>query len=205
MENSFLVSAQKAVKYWWVSLIIGILSLGIGIWCLVSPPTTLAALTILFVIAFIVGGILEIIFAISNRKSLDGWGFTLAAGIIAFAFGIVLWLMPNIATTTFLIYFVGLWIMFRSIWGIGISVELQRIKVKGWGWLLALSILGVLFSFAFIIVPAFGAGVIIALAALAFIFYGAFRVYLAFKFKSWGKNISDALEEIREFEEELLD
>jgi len=175
---------KKRVKYWWVSLLIGILSIVLGIWCLVIPDATLVALTMVFIASFLLSGIMEISFAVSNRKIMPGWGFELTGGIIDLAFGIILIFLPTALAATVLIFFVGFWIMFRAIWGIGVAIDMQRNNISGWGWLLTLAILGVLFSLLFIISPAFGASVMIAFASVAFVFYGIFRIYLAFTFKS---------------------
>ncbi len=143
----------------------------------------MATLSILFIAGFLASGTLEIIFAISNRKTLAGWGWTLVSGIIDLALGALLLAVPAI-TPIILVYLVGFWIMFRSIWAIGSSVELQRSGVSGWGWLLALAILGLITSFIFMFIPIAGGAMIVAFAAIAFISYGIFRIYLAFKLRS---------------------
>lgn len=191
MKTDLLDSARRAVKYWWMSLIIGVLALGIGVWCIFKPVEALLALTILFVVSFLISGILEIIFALSNKDSLHGWGWTLASGIIDLLLGIILLCIP-IETPLIMIYFVGFWIMFQSVWAIGAAVDLQRIKVSGWGWLLALAILGLIFSFVFIVSPGFGGGFIVVLMSVSFIIYGIFRIYLSFRLKS----IKDRIDEI---------
>ena len=182
--SELMETMKKRVKYWWVSLLIGILSIVLGIWCLVIPDATLVALTMVFIASFLLSGIMEISFAVSNRKIMPGWGFELTGGIIDLAFGIILIFLPTALAATVLIFFVGFWIMFRAIWGIGVAIDMQRNNISGWGWLLTLAILGVLFSLLFIISPAFGASVMIAFASVAFVFYGIFRIYLAFTFKS---------------------
>lgn len=184
MKNDLFYSAKKAVKFWWVSILIGLLALALGIWFIFTPLTTLVALAIVFAAAFLVSGIFEIIFAISNKNVLKGWGWTLASGIIDLMFGLILIAMPIDVLTLLLAYFVGFWVMFQSIWAIGTSAELQRNGVKGWGWLMALAILGVIMSFIFIMSPVFATGFIIALVSISFISYGCFRIYLGCKLKS---------------------
>ncbi|MCD7971243.1 MAG: HdeD family acid-resistance protein [Candidatus Azobacteroides sp.] len=201
MKNDLLVNAGRAVKYWWVSVLIGILAIIVGIWCLATPDTTLVALSIVFMVSFLVGGIFEIIFAVSNRDNISGWGFALAGGIIDLLFGILLVALPLGLTATFLIYFVGFWIMFRSIWGIGTAIDFKKAGGNDWGWLVAFAVLGVIFAFAFILSPAFGAGVIIALVSFAFIFYGIFRIYMGIKLKSWHNridNVKDRIDNVKE-------
>lgn len=184
MKNDLFYSAKKAVKFWWVSILIGLLALALGIWFIFTPLTTLVALAIVFAAAFLVSGIFEIIFAISNKSVLRGWGWTLASGIIDLIFGFILIAMPIDVLTLLLTYFVAFWVMFQSIWAIGTSAELQRNGVKGWGWLMALAILGVIMSFVFIMSPVFTSGFIVALVSISFIAYGCFRIYLGCKLKS---------------------
>lgn len=183
MKNDLIQTARSAVKNWWVSLVIGILSFGLGIIFIVKPIDALITLSIFFVAGFLAAGLCEIIFALTNKDSLNGWGWTLTSGIIDTLLGILLLFIPA-ETPIIMIYFVGFWIMFQSIWAIGMSCDLQKMQVSGWGWLLALAILGIIFSFIFIMSPVFASGFIVAMAAVAFIMYGIFRVYLSFKFKS---------------------
>ncbi|MFV0330872.1 MAG: HdeD family acid-resistance protein [Dysgonomonas sp.] len=191
MKNDLFYSTKQAVKYWWISLLIGLLAVGLGIWCMATPLSTLVALVLVFAVTFFVSGLFEIAFAISNRKLLRNWGWTLASGILDLAFGIILIAMPPEVIALVMAYFVGFWVMFQSVWGIGTAAELQRNGVKGWGWLMALAILGVLMAFIFIVSPAFTTTFIIALVSISFIFYGIFRIYYAFRLRSLHKELDE--------------
>lgn len=200
MKNDLLDTARAAVKNWWMSLIIGILSIVLGILFIAKPIDGFITLAIVFVVSFFVAGLFEIIFAISNRQVLNGWGWTLVSGIIDILLGILLIQIPE-STPYIMVYFVGFWIMFQSIWGIGMSCDLQRVGVSGWRWLLALAILGLLFSFIFIASPIYyTSGFILALAAVAFIMYGIFRIYLSIKLKSFKNKVNDLKDRINEIE-----
>ncbi len=190
MRNDLLDSMRQSAKYWWTSLVIGLLAVMLGIWCLATPDSTLVALTFVFVAVFLINGIIEIVFAVSNKDTLDGWGWTLAGGIIDLLFGIILIVLPLPVITVMLIYFVGFWILFRSIMGIGAAIELQRYKVDGWGWLLALAILSIIFSFIFLLSPVFSGIFIVVLVSVAFIIYGIFRIYFAFRLKAMNDRIN---------------
>jgi uncharacterized membrane protein HdeD (DUF308 family) len=190
MRDDFFNLKQKT-KYWWASLLIGILAIAIGIWCLLTPDVTLVALTMLFIVAFFITGIIDIVYAITNRNILLGWGWNLAGGIIDIILGILLVMLPLPLITTFLVYFVGFWILFRSVWTIGTSIDLQKMGVKGWGWLLALAIIGILFSILFILSPIFSGAFIVAFISIAFMVYGIFRIYYSFKLKSVNNKLKD--------------
>jgi len=189
MEKELFNEVRRTFKNWWISLIIGILAIVIGVWSMFTPDTTLVALTFLFVAGLFVGGILEIVFAIQNRKIMEGWGWSLAAGILDILIGTALLLLPLPIMTVALIYFVGFWIMFRSIMTIGSSIDLKNYGVKGWGWILALGIISVLLSFVFLLSPLFGGLFVIALFAVAMIFYGILRIYMAFVLRSIHKDL----------------
>ena len=73
-------SMKKAVKNWWVSLLVGILAIIMGVWCFMSPGASLIGMTYVFIIGFLLGG-LDICFAVLNRNYMYGWGWSLAGGI----------------------------------------------------------------------------------------------------------------------------
>lgn len=201
MKNDLLHTARVAVKNWWISLLVGVLSIVLGVLFIAYPVDGFATLSIMFVISFFVAGLLEIIFSISNRHSIDGWGWTLASGIIDILFGVLLLYIP-LSTPFIMIYFVGFWIMFQSVWGIGVSCDLQRAGVPDWGWLLALAILGLIFSFVFLMSPIYyTSGFVLALAAVGFIVYGIFRIYLSSKLKSFKNKVSDLEKQVNQFEQ----
>ncbi len=180
----------KIAKNWWLSVLIGLLAIALGILFIAKPLNSLLTLAILFAWGFIFSGLLETVFSITNRKNLTGWGWNLASGLIDLFIGIVLLSAPGL-TIILMIYLVGFWIMFRSIWSIGSSIEVQKSGIKGWGWLLVAAILGVIFSIIFIISPAFGGTFIVSLAAISFIIYGIFRIYLGFVLKSIKNNLEN--------------
>ena len=43
---------RGAVRHWWTSLVIGLLAVILGVWCFITPMSTLGALTMLFIVAF---------------------------------------------------------------------------------------------------------------------------------------------------------
>ena len=147
MKNHILSDIfRRSVKYWWISVLTGLLAIALGILFISTPQSALLSLAMLFAIGFLANGIFELAFTLSNKKSISGWGWNLVGAIIDILLGLLLISVPGI-TVFVLIYFVGFWLLFRSIWGLGASLELQTLGIKGWGWLLAFAILGVLFSF----------------------------------------------------------
>lgn len=192
MKNFKESLLYKRVKNWWTLLIIGLVSLVVGIWCMFTPISTFLALTMVFLVSFFFFGILEVIFAISNKNAMRNWGWRLAMGIIDILFGILL--VSNMgATVEVLCFFVAFWLMFQSIWGIASSIELQKIPHSDWGWMLALSILLLLGSFFLISNPAATAAFTVYIVSFSFVVYGVFAIYLSMKLK----NIKDDYIELK--------
>jgi hypothetical protein len=182
MENQLFKNIKNAVKHWYLSLIVGILFLLFGFWILKTPLESYVTLALLFGVVFLVNGIFEIIFSISNRKEIDNWGWILAGGIIDLLFGIVL--ASNVGLSMAVLpFYVGFMLLFRSVAAIGYAFDLKGFGIRDWYWLLLLGILGLLFSFIMIWNPVFGGMTIIIWTALAFITYGIFRIILAFKLR----------------------
>ncbi len=184
MENDLLNTVRRAVKNWWVSLLVGIICVAFGIWCLVTPLETFLALTILFVAGFFISGIFEIVFAITNRDSMNNWGWTLAIGIIDILFAVLLLSNPALAPAV-LVYFIIFWLMFQSFWGIGTSIDLSKFKNSGWGWLLAIAILGLILSIVLLFQPVIAGVMASYLFSSIFILYGIFRIILGIRLKSY--------------------
>ena len=81
MEREIIESARLKGKYWWSSLIIGILAFFIGILASIEPFATVGVLTLFFTANFLISGIFEIVFAISNRNNMGDWGWTLQVAL----------------------------------------------------------------------------------------------------------------------------
>ncbi|QIK54129.1 HdeD family acid-resistance protein [Dysgonomonas sp. HDW5A] len=183
MENHLLSTFKRAVKNWWISLLVGIVAVVVGFICMFTPFATFAAITLLFVFSFFVGGISEIVFALSNKNVIHNWGWTLAMGIIDLLFAVFLLANLDIAPLM-LCYFIAFWILIQSIWGIGMAFDLQSVRNSGWGWVLALSILSVFASIILLFQPAIAGLFAAYIISFAFIFYGILRIFLAFKLKT---------------------
>ncbi|MGA3015422.1 MAG: DUF308 domain-containing protein [Bacteroidales bacterium] len=180
MENQIIKTGKNAIKHWYLSLILGIIFIFVGIWVLMTPVSSYFTLSILFSVTIFVSGISEIIYSITNRKEISNWGWVLAGGIIDLLFG--LWLIASpllsIAILPFVVAFI---LMFRSMMGIGFAFDLKDFAGSGWGWLLTLGILGLLFSFILLWNPVFAGLTTVICTGCAFITLGFFRIILSFK------------------------
>lgn len=174
-------------QYWWLMLLAGVLFVGLGIWILASPVASYLSLSLLFAFGMIFAGFFEIIFAIGNYKTLHGWGWTLAGGLIDLFLGIYLLNYP-LLTMVVMPVIMGLWMLFRGCMAIGSSIELRAYGVLDWAWLLLTGVLIVLLSLLIIGSPLFSSVNIVVWTAFAFILSGIFRIYLSLQLKRLKNN-----------------
>lgn len=192
MKNQLFKNIKESVNHWYLQLIVGIIMILTAIWTFKEPASSYLALSIVFTISFLVSGISEVIFAITNRKTLDGWGWTLVFGLLSIAIGVMLVRDPAISLLT-LPFYVGFMLLFRSFGAIGTAFDLKNYGVMEWGTLLALGILGAIFSFILLWNPLFAGMTIVFWTGILFLTLGIFYIYLSLKMrnlhKSW-ENVS---------------
>lgn len=135
---------EHSVKNWWMSLILGILYIGVAICLMFAPLSSYVALSIVFSISMLISGILEILFAISN-KHVSSWGWYLAGGIIDLIIGIYLVAYPMVSMEI-IPFLIAFWLMFRGFSATGYSMDLKRYGTRDWGWYMAFGILAILCS-----------------------------------------------------------
>lgn len=189
MATNFVKSIRSSIKHWYIPLLIGILFLVIGIYTLRAPLASYVALSVLFSISFLLAGLFEIVFSISNRDELDNWGWTLTFGIITLLIGLLLVARPELSMAT-LPFYVGFLVMFRSISAIGFAIDLRHYHVEDWAILLVFGIIGLLFSFILLWNPLFAGLTVVIWTALALLASGVFSIYLAMKLKKLKKKVS---------------
>jgi len=74
--------------------------IGVGLWAIIFSSQSITAIAVVFSLTFLIVGLFETIFAISNINELDGWGWELALGIIKFVLGLILLINPHISALT---------------------------------------------------------------------------------------------------------
>ncbi len=190
MDRTLFEEVRSAVRNWWVSLIVGVLFIALALFLMFRPIQGYEALVVFFSVCIFLSGVLETIFAISNRNVLYGWGWYFAAAIIDLILGIVLISLPAV-TAALIPIILAIWIMFRGFSAIGSSMELRRMKVSAWGWYLAFGIVAILCSIAIIWNPMAGAIASLYVVAFSFLIMGFFRIMLGFELRNLYGNIQN--------------
>jgi len=191
--SEIIKTIKSTVKHWYIPFIIGLMFITVGIWTIFSPLESYLALAWLFIISFIISGIFEIYFALSNKDELDHWGWELVNGLFGLIIGVVMLLNPELSILTLPMY-IGFVVLFRSFMAISSSIELKKYGVLDWGNLMGIGILGTIFGFILLWNPLFAGLTLVAWTGIAMITIGGYGVYFAIKLKKL-KNINDEITE----------
>ncbi|CAL1517851.1 HdeD family acid-resistance protein [Chitinophaga sp. MM2321] len=180
--SKILSVIRTNVKYWWLYLLNGIIFLIAGAVVFSNPFSSYILLSIFFSVTLFVTGIFEIVFAVSNREEMHGWGWSLASGIVDLVIGFILMIYPSV-TMAVIPFFLGFWFMFRGISLIGFSIQLNTAKIPNWGWVLLGGILLIIVAVVILDNPALGVATILGLMAAAFCLTGILSIIFAFRLK----------------------
>ena len=178
MTQTVLKGAVKAVKNWWLLALLGIGLILLGFWVFRNPGGTLLGLATFFSIMLFISSISSILFAISNRETMHGWGRNLAGGVLELMIAIVLLRHPGLAGLA-LNFILGFWIMFRGTQLISMSFEMRNYGLTKWGWVFAGGLLASIFAFCILVDPLAGAVTIAVWAGLSLIMAGIFNIFVA--------------------------
>ena len=91
-----LIGARE-VPYFWLELISAVLAIVIGLLLLRHTDAGLLFFSVLFVVYFMIEGIVKTIFALAIRP-FPNWGWVLASGLVGIALSLYLW--SNLSTAS---------------------------------------------------------------------------------------------------------
>lgn len=182
MANRFFASVERAIRYWYLPLIAGLVFLIVGFYTFSCPLGTYLTLSALFSLSFLLSGLFEIFVAISNRREIENWGWMLMSGIVTFLIGWLMMANPKISIITLPLY-IGFIVLFRSVGAISTSLDLRKYDVADWGVLTIIGVAGVILSFILLWNPLFAGLTIVFWTAATLIISGIFSIWLAIKLR----------------------
>ncbi len=188
IENKLLSNILS--KNWWVLLLRGLAAIVFGILAWLLPGITLATLILLFGAYALVDGVLGVWHAIAGRKVHEDWWVLLLWGLVGIGVGILTFFAPGV-TALALLFYIAVWAIAVGILQIVVAIRIRR-EIKG-EWLLILEgLLSVLFGVLLMAWPGTGILTLLWLLATYAIIFGVLLVMLAFRARSFGKQLAPA-------------
>ena len=182
MALQFFKAVRRTINNWYLPLLAGVVLIAVGIWTFMNPEDTYVALAFVFSLSFIIMGLFESIFSITNRDIIDNWGWHLVLGLITLAVGILMIINPEISQIT-LPFYIGFVVLFRSIWAIGVAIDMRSYRILSWGNVMLLGVLGTLLGFMLIWNPIFAGLSAVVITGLAFIVGGLINIVISMRLK----------------------
>ena len=181
---------ESKLKYWYLLLIFGLISIFLGYLVFVTPEKTFLVIAIFFSYGFMLSGILEAIYAVLNKDNLANWGWYFALGILTFIVGVQLTVHPNLSMML-LTFYIGFWLLFRSMMYISSAIDLKKSGSGNWFLVLLLGALGVLFSLLLLWNPVLTSIAVSVWKGCALVSLGILQIVLSFSLKGIKSSLKD--------------
>lgn len=81
-------------RHWWMLMLLGVVSLAVGVLATFNPAITLLTLILLMGANAVVSGVIDIVVAIRVRKVMRGEWMLLLSGVVSIVFGLIVLLFP---------------------------------------------------------------------------------------------------------------
>lgn len=176
--------AMEPVKHWWMYLLIGVLAFILGVFMLTNPAITYEMMTLLFGLALVVFGIIQMIVGIFSRNLFVSRAAVIIGAILNIVLGILLAANPGIAMLT-LPLILGMWMLYQSFMTINYAGDLKSFKVKGYGLTLFCGIVLLILSVLILLRPmTLGMMTVAIYIALSFMIYGLSEIVSAFRLRT---------------------
>ncbi len=174
MINTVTGTAQHN---WWLMLLRGIFAIIFGLIALLVPRIALLALIYVFAAYALVDGILAVVVAVAERRSLPRWGWLLVEGVAGIIVGILAFAWPGV-TALVLLYFVAAWAIVTGVMEIAAAVTIGS-------WLAGLAgVLSIVFGIILFVHPGAGLLSILWLVGIYAIVFGIVLIVHAFQLHS---------------------
>ena len=131
MENivNHVERFRNFIKRWWITLILGVAILALGVLVFVRPAEPYVTLSVAFGIVILATGISDI-FIGAEAPARTGRGWEIAAGVLEALLGIFVLCKPAVLVAL-LPFMLGFWIMFRGFTMIGVASDMMDYRIKG--------------------------------------------------------------------------
>ncbi|MGM9805997.1 MAG: HdeD family acid-resistance protein [Candidatus Aphodosoma sp.] len=186
MMNHLKRTAEKAgkiIRHWWLILITGILSIGVGIAVFVNPVESYLTLSILFGIMMLVSGIAELAVSVTSRNYFTTRTYNIIGGILDILLGIFLCAYPQV-TLIILPIVLGIWLLYHSFMVIGFGSDMDAFRIPGSGWTIAGGIVLLVLSILILVKPfSIGTTAVVSLTGAAFIVFGIMGIAVSLRLR----------------------
>ena len=181
MTNNDYERTEYLIKRWWLSLIVGILAIIIGIIILVNPVASYSIFAIWLGAAIFVSGVFGIMQSSGSKNYFVRRGWLIAANVADIIIGLIL-LFNAIIAEVFMPTLLGFWLLYRGATMLVQGFDLRDYGIRDAGWVVFYASLIIALAVAILWLPmSFGIEAVILFIALAVIAYGVSTISLSYR------------------------
>jgi uncharacterized membrane protein HdeD (DUF308 family) len=178
-------------RFWWMTIIRGVIGVLFGIMLFAWPQISLASLVLVFGAFALADGVGNVVTAIGGRDENENWWVLLLAGLAGMGVGVLTFLNPG-ATALALLFYIAIWAIAIGLLQIVAAIRL-RAEIEGEFWLGLAGVASIVFGALIAARPGEGALAVLWLIATYAIVYGAILIVLAFEARGFVKRVKTAV------------
>jgi uncharacterized membrane protein HdeD (DUF308 family) len=171
--------ADTLSRYWWMTLLRGVMWILFGVLVFTQPLLSVLALTLLFGWFALADGIAHVINAIGGRHDNEHWWVLLLAGLCGVGVGALTIFNPGV-TALVLLFYIAIWAIATGLLEVVTAIRLRR-EIEGEFWLILSGLLSVAFGVLLVMRPGAGVLTVLWLIAAYAVAFGVILIILAFK------------------------
>lgn len=188
MTQGIYERERAQVKYWWLSVLVGIASLVVGFLVLVNPIESYFVMAMWLGIVILFTGIFSLVEAFTSHSRYVRRGWLVLASICDIIIGIVLMLNFLLSVAIIPVLF-GIWLLYRGFVTLVQGITLRSSGVRDAGWVIFSSVIVIAISLAVLFVPEIiGVAAVVIFVAIALMAYGVSRISLGFRLATVADN-----------------
>jgi uncharacterized membrane protein HdeD (DUF308 family) len=185
------VFANILSRYWWMTLLRGVIWIAFGIMLFTQPGVSLATLMLLFGAFVLADGIGTVITAFGGRGEHENWWVLLLAGLAGIGIGLLTFYNPAITALT-LQLLIAMWAVSTGLLQIVAAIRLRK-EIQGEFWLVAAGLLSVAFGVLLVARPVAGALAVLWFIGGYAVVFGVALIALALRVRGFAKRAGAAI------------
>lgn len=178
-------------RYWWMTLLRGVIWIAFGIMLFTQPGVSLATLMLLFGAFVLADGIGTVITAFGGRGEHENWWVLLLAGLAGIGIGLLTFYNPAITALT-LQLLIAMWAVSTGLLQIVAAIRLRK-EIQGEFWLVAAGLLSVAFGVLLVARPVAGALAVLWFIGGYAVVFGVALIALALRVRGFAKRAGAAI------------
>jgi uncharacterized membrane protein HdeD (DUF308 family) len=171
--------ARILSRYWWMTLIRGIIAILFGVMLFAWPQISLLSLVLVFGAFAFADGVVGVVTAVGGRREHESWWVLLLAGLAGIGVGVLTFLNPGV-TALVLLFYIAIWAIATGLLEIVAAVRLRK-EIEGEFWLGLAGLATIVFGILLVARPQVGALAVLWLIGGYAVAFGVMLLLLAFE------------------------